>query len=57
MKANITIVADTGEVAQDTIEINKKGDVELGVQSTMSLFRVLHPDVPPFGKTIRIEHA
>lgn len=57
MKAKITVTADSGEREQDTVEISAKGDVEIGVRSTLSMFRVLHPDLPPFGLTIRIDNA
>lgn len=57
MQAKITVVADTGEAESNIIEIAEKGDVESGVRSTMSLFRKLHPQLPPFGLTVRIEKA
>lgn len=56
-KAKVTITADSGESAQDTVGIKKRSDIETAVRSTLSLFRIQHPSVPPFGLNIRIDHA
>jgi hypothetical protein len=57
MNVKITITADTGEVAEDIIEVSKKGDAEEAINIVMSAFRIRYPEVPPFNKTIRIALA
>lgn len=57
MKVTVTVTADTGETIANTVDVTKKGDVDEGVKIAMSAFRVAYPEVPPFGKTIRIDHA
>jgi hypothetical protein len=57
LKAKVIVTADSGETVEDTVEITKKSDIELAVRSTLSLFKIQHQTVPPFGLTIRIDHA
>jgi hypothetical protein len=57
MEMKVTIIADSGEGVMDVVPVDKKADVETGVRSTLSLFRIKHPEVPPFGLTIRLDHA